>query len=98
MKTLPIFTLFAIAALSQPVERVFQFKQLQTPIEINEAATVIRSVGEIRDLSVEPVEKTLNVKGELAQAELAEWLMARIDRTSATANPVPSQLDYRPVS
>jgi hypothetical protein len=98
MKTLPLFVLFTIAALSQPVERSLPFKQLQTPAEINEAATVIRSIGEIRNLSVEPIEKALNLKGELAQAELAEWLMARLDRTSATANPVPSQLEYRPVS
>lgn len=98
MKTLTFFTIFTIAALSQPVERALPFKQLQTPVEINEVATVVRSIGQIRDLSVEHTEKTLTVKGEPAQVELAEWLMARLDRTGAGSNPVPSQLDYRPVS
>ncbi len=66
MKTLPLFSFFAIAALSQPVERALPFKQLQTPVEMNEAATVIRSVGQIRNLSVDPTQKELNVKGETA--------------------------------
>jgi hypothetical protein len=98
MKTLPFFVIFAITGLSQPVERVLPFKQLQTPVEMNEAATVIRSIGEIPHLSVEPIEKAITVKSSLAQAELAEWLMVRLDRSGASSNPVPSQLEYRPVS
>ena len=98
MKALTFCSLFAIAVLCQPVERTLTFKQLQTDNELKEAATVIRSIGEIRNLSVQQAERTITINGSLAQAELAEWLMARIDRNGGTPNSVPAQLDFRPVS
>lgn len=88
--------MFTVALQCQAMERVLSFKHLQTPSETNEAATVIRSVGEIRDISVQPAEKTLTVSGNPAQIELAEWLMARLDRNGGTSAAVPSQLDFRP--
>lgn len=97
MKTILFSTLFAISALGQPGERSLPFKQLQTVTEMNEAATVIRSIGEIRNLIVQPLEKTLTVNGTSAQTELTEWLLARIDRTVTTPIPAPAQLDFRPI-
>ena len=96
MKTLTLLAIFTVAMQCQPAERVLPFKQLQTGIEMNEAATVIRSVGGIRDLSVQVTEKTLTVGGDPARIELAEWLMVRLDRTGATSSPVPPELDFRP--
>lgn len=95
MKTLPLFALFTIALQGQPVERNLSFQQLQTNAEWNEAATVIRSVGQIRGLTVQPAEKTLAVSGSPAQVELAEWLMARLDRTGNTPGPAPAPLDFK---
>lgn len=85
MKTVALFAMAVVVALSQPVERVLPFTQLQTAQEFAEAATVIRSTGEIRELRVDAAQKTLIVRGERAQVELAEWLMARVDRTTAPA-------------
>lgn len=97
MKTLQLFAIIAGTVLCQPVERTFSFKHLQTPLEMNEAATVIRSVGEIANLTVQHAEKTLTLNGNLAQAELAEWLIARLDRLSNTPSAALSQVDFRPV-
>ena len=93
--TLLAFT--AAIGLSQPAERVFAFTQLRTPAQIAETATLIRSIGEIRDLTTDAAPRTMNVRGDPAQAALAEWLFSKLDRDAAggaTADITP--LDYRP--
>ena len=98
MKLISLLAFSAFAAFPQPVQRALSFQQIQNPPDIAEAATVIRSIGEIRDLAADPAAKTLTIRGTLAQAELAEWLLARLDLTPATPKPDPAHLDHRPVS
>ena len=93
--TLLAFT--AAIGLSQPVERVFPFTQLRTPAQIAETATLIRSIGEIRDLTADAAQRTMTVRGDPAQTALAAWLFSKLDRDAAggaTADTTP--LDYRP--
>lgn len=94
MKMLAILTLSAVAGVCQPVERTLPFRELRTAAEFAEAATVIRSVGEIQELRVDGDLRSLTVRGDRRQTELAEWLLARLDRTSATAAPVPGERAY----
>ncbi len=98
MKLVSLLALSALAASAQPAQRTLSFTHLQTPQEIAEAATVIRSISEIRDLATDPAAKTLTLRGTLAQGELAEWLLARLDLAPSTPRPDPSRLDHRPLS
>lgn len=95
MRGISYFVLTAAVALGQQGERTFTFSELRTVREINEAATVIRSTGEIRGLKLDDSGTAVHVTGDPAQIELAEWLVKRLDRTSKTSSPVPHPLDYR---
>lgn len=98
MRLLILLTVAAFGTYGQPVERSFLFAQLQTAEEMAEAATVIRSIGEIRELRVDAGQRTLTVRGALGQTELAEWLLARLDRTGNGPQRDLVRGDYRPVS
>ena len=94
MKLLLVLIFFAVAGVCQPVERSLPFRELRTAQEFAEAATVIRSVGEIRDVRVDADSRSFTVRGDRRQVELAEWLLARLDRNAATAAPAPEGLAY----
>jgi hypothetical protein len=96
MKNLALLTLTALIAVSQSAERIFPFTQLQTPAQFAETATVIRSLGEIRDLTVDAAQKTMTVRGDATQVELAAWLFSRLDRGAAMDDSPPA--DYRPAT
>jgi len=94
---LPLLVFAAAIGLSQPVERVFAFTQLRTPAQIAETATLMRSITEIRDLTVDSERRTMTVRGDPAQNALAEWLFSKVDREAAGGtNAGTTPLDYRP--
>ena len=96
MRTVSIFLTGAVILLGQESQRTFQFRQLQTAPQFAEAATIIRSIAEIRDLTVDANTKTMTIRGNQGQAALAEWLFNKIDRLVGSG-PIPDapQLDYR---
>jgi hypothetical protein len=97
MRTLSLFAATAAVALSQQTTQTHQFTHLQTPPEFAEAATVIRSIVEIRDLTVNAEDRTMTLQGDAVQAELANWLFSKLDRPAGTMRtPDAAQLDYRP--
>jgi hypothetical protein len=53
-----------------------------------EAATVIRSVGEILNVRLDAPNRTLTVSGPAWQTDLAAWVLARLDRDAA-GQPLP---------
>ena len=64
-----------------------------------EPATLIRSIGEIRDLTTDTAQRTMTIRGDPAQAALAEWLFGRLDREAAGgANADTAPLVYRPAT
>jgi hypothetical protein len=65
------------------------------PREYAEAATVIRSTAEIRDLAVNADQKTITLQGDPGQVQLADWLFPRLDRRAGTPDGV--QGDYGPI-
>ena len=81
------FTLYAIGALAaafawgQPGEadRTFHFEHTEGTQSIMEVATVIRSIGEIRELTADAEKRTMTVRGTGAQIALAEWLFHELD-------------------
>ena len=98
MPTLLLIFLTAIVAVSQETERTLPFTRLQTPPQMAEAATVIRSIGDIRDLHVDAAQRTMTVRGDTSQTALADWLFPRLDRVGSATPPDSTQLDYRPTS
>ncbi|MEP6535588.1 MAG: hypothetical protein ABJF23_09740 [Bryobacteraceae bacterium] len=97
MRTLTIFALTTAVALSQPANTTLHFLNLQTGPQFAEAATVIRSIAEIRDLRVDASERTMTMLGSPEQAAIAGFLFGRLDRTSGTMTmPDAAELDFRP--
>ena len=97
MRILTLFAASAAMAFSQQTNRTLHFTQLQTGPQFAEAATVIRSIGEIRDLTVDAAQRTTTLQGDPEQAALADWLFSRLDRAAGSMTKLDAgQLDFRP--
>jgi phage host-nuclease inhibitor protein Gam len=72
--------LFAFAAWGQTSEKVFYFAHLNAPQAMQEVANVVRSVGDIRDVSPDVAQRSLTVKGTADQIAAAAWLTAELDK------------------
>jgi hypothetical protein len=83
------FALMTLAASVAPgqsttpatVEKVFRFTSSATTEDIQEVATAIRAIGDIRQVSAVSW-RTITVRGTAGQVALAEWLFTELDRTS----------------
>src|SRR5215475_2872788 len=75
---------FAFAAWGQTSDKVFYFTHLDTSQAMQEVSNTVRSIGDIRDVSLDPLKRSLTVKGTADQIALAVWLTAELDK-SATA-------------
>jgi hypothetical protein len=62
------------------VERVLVFRHAETPLDFQELATVIRSITDIRHLSVDASQKTLSLRADPAKLGVAEWLFTALDQ------------------
>jgi hypothetical protein len=62
------------------VERVFHLTNVASPQGFQELATVLRTVGDIATLSVDPATSTMSVTGSPGQIVLAEWLLHEMDQ------------------
>lgn len=95
--------LFASAAAGQePAERRIERTSYLTHIaaaqDFQELATVVRSIGDIREVRVDIAQKTLALGGTVEQAALAEWLVSELDKPTGAqssiapgANPLPHE-------
>lgn len=90
---------FAQAPAEQNVERVFQFIHTDTVPSYQQMATVIRSILEIRQLSVDAGNRTMTLRGTPEQAATAEWLFKTLDKTEGSQDtairvyPMPGDKD-----
>ncbi len=71
-------------ALAQPVEFDRTIRLTHTPSiqSQQELATVIRSIIEIRQLTVDPAERQISMRATGEQIAAAEWIAARLDTVS----------------
>ncbi len=83
MRTMMLFAVSVAIGFSQEASRTLQFTQLQTARQFAEAATVIRSVGEIRNLTVDASQRTMTLQGDPSQLALADWIFPKLDRPAA---------------
>lgn len=74
---LALFTTVAMFGQAVVVERVFTFKNPKTFQQSRELGTCLRSVAEIKDLSVSDTDVT--VKGSPGQLAFAEWALSQLD-------------------
>ena len=79
-------TLFAAAAFGQQLDRTFHFAHAETVQDMQEIATVVRAITEIKQIAADTEQKLLSVHGSTGQIALAEWLMNELDQP-ASAQP-----------
>ncbi len=81
--------LLATLAFAQAdLERVYHFSNTSSPQSLNEIATVVRSMTDLRTVQVDATAQTLTFSGSPEQGALADWLMIHLDkRTSAIPSP-----------
>jgi hypothetical protein len=78
-----ICLLFAFAALTQgqeAVNRTFAFAHADTPQAWQEIATILRSVADIPQVSVDAPKRSLSLRASTEQVAVAEWLFHELDR------------------
>lgn len=76
--------------------RLFEFKTAETVQQMQEMATVIRSIGDIREVSVDAEGKRFSMRGSAGQIALAEWLFNELDKPASTQPPADTAArEYR---
>lgn len=68
---------------------MFHFASATRAQDLYEIATVIRSVAEIKQVSVDPAVGHFAVRGTAEQISLAQWMLNELDK-SAVPSPVPT--------
>jgi hypothetical protein len=62
------------------VARVFELRYAQTPQQVQEIVTILRSVGDIRRLFVRNEQRAVALRGTAEQVALAAWLVSELDK------------------
>ena len=75
------FVMFAFAASVAfgQVNQVFRLTQNENKQQIEEIATVLRVTGDIQQVSVDDVNRTVAVEGTAGKVALADWLVHQMD-------------------
>jgi len=74
------------------IVRVFHLANAPTPKMLQEIATDVRSIADIRRLFTYNKTSAMTVRGDPAQIALAEWLVSQLDQPAGRAAPS----EYRP--
>jgi hypothetical protein len=83
--TLFVFAVTACAAWGQDVARVFHFHHVDKTQDLSEVATMIRTIADVRQLTVDPAQKSMTLSAPAGQIQIAEWLFNELDRTAMPA-------------
>ena len=78
-----VFALSIGIAFGQDVTRVFQLHHMDQTNELNQFATVVRTIAGVPNVSTDVAQKTLTVSGTASQIAIAEWLFTEMDRSAA---------------
>jgi hypothetical protein len=70
---------FAVAVAFAQANRMFQLTQDENKQELEEIATVLRATGDIQQLSIDDINRTVAVAGTAGQIALADWLIRQMD-------------------
>jgi hypothetical protein len=75
-----VLPLVCAAAFAQEQTRTFTFAHTQNSQQMQEVVNTVRSIGEIRNVSVDPLQRILTVAGTADQLAFASWLFTDLDR------------------
>jgi hypothetical protein len=85
---------FAASLAFGQTNRIFQLTQDENKQELEEIATVLRATGNIQQVSIDELKKTVTVGGSAGQIAIADWLVHQMD---LPANALLSGIhEYRP--
>jgi hypothetical protein len=88
-----IASLLATTAFGQQLqEKTFRFNHIREVREIQEVATLIRAVGELKYLTTNTEQPSVWIKGTPAQIAMSEWLVTEVD---SAPNKSPVTREYR---
>lgn len=79
---LVVFALSLGAALGADASRVFHFHHIEGAQPLQEVATLVRTIAEIRTLSVDTAQASISMTGPEGSIQIAEFLLKELDRTS----------------
>lgn len=86
MQTKVIASAFVFASLVFAQEatesRVFHFHHIEKSQDMLEAATLVRTISDLKQASVEEARKTMSVTGPAPLVRTAEWVFLELDRQS----------------
>jgi type II secretory pathway component GspD/PulD (secretin) len=77
---LTLSLLLCAAAFAQEQTRTYTFANTQDSRQMQETLNMIRSMVEIRNVAVDPVQRTLTASGTPEQISLTTWLFTEVDR------------------
>lgn len=69
----------------QQIDRQLPFTHTETSHQMQEIATVVRSVSLVPQVNLDASGRSISLRGERGQIETAEWLLGRLDRPTAQA-------------
>jgi hypothetical protein len=78
------------AVFGQDLSRTFQLKNNSTTRGLQEIATTLRTVFDVKQLSVDPAVATITIAGNADQIALAEWLLPKLDAIPGSS-PAPQK-------
>ena len=98
MYRIALIAVFAVSAYPQtpattPVDRVYHLTHADTPEEMNEIATAVRSLGDIRQIFVIAKDKVMTVHAASDKMAFADWLVGELNR--AAPDPSSTAHQYR---
>src|SRR5580704_7308933 len=85
---------FAASMAFGQTNRIFQLTQDENKQELEEIATVLRATGDIRQVSIDEIKKTVAVEGTAGQIAMADWLIRQMDLPAN--GPLSGVHEYRP--
>ena len=75
-----VSALFASFASGQEQDKVLYLTSAMTAQEMRETATVVRTIADTREISIDDARKSLTVNGTPEQLALAEWLVNELNQ------------------
>ncbi len=75
------------AAQTAPQSKTFDFANKSTPQTLQEAATILRTVGDIQQLSVDSAASTMTVQGTADELAMTAWILQALDQPANPPQP-----------
>ena len=93
MHKLALALLFSSDVFAQDLSRTFQLKNTSVPSGIQEIATTLRTVFDVKQVSIDNAVSTISLTGNSSQIAAAEWLIPKLDALPGST-PVPQKYLY----